>query len=85
MIHLPQKTSQILKYSYKRQLTSIPLITKDKRYFNNFTCSIDLRALSYIIGKSPVYTLQLSQKSDFQLLTTKSKNIGHPTIKTGQI
>ena len=36
-------------------------------------------------GKSPVYTLQLSQKSDFQFLTIKPDNIGHPTIKTGQI
>ena len=35
--------------------------------------------------KSPVYTLQLSQKSDFQPSTTKPDNIGHPTIKTGQI
>ena len=36
-------------------------------------------------GKSPVYTLQLSQKSDFQPSTTKSDNIGHPTIEIGQI
>ena len=36
-------------------------------------------------GKSPVYTLQLSKKSDFQFLTIKPDNIGHPTIKTGQI
>ena len=39
----------------------------------------------YVGRKSPVYTLQLSQKSDFQLSTTKSDNIGHPTVKTGQI
>ena len=38
-----------------------------------------------LLGKSPVYTLQLSQKSDFQPLTTKPDNIGHPTVKTGQI
>ena len=37
------------------------------------------------IGKSPVYTFELSQKSDFQPLTTKSDNIDHPIIKTGQI
>ena len=35
--------------------------------------------------KSPVYTLQLSQKSDFQPSTTKPDNIGHSTVKTGQI
>ena len=36
-------------------------------------------------GKSPVYTLQLSQKSNFQPSTTKPDNAGHPTVKTGQI
>ena len=36
-------------------------------------------------GKSPIFTLELSQKSDFQPSTTKSKNIDHPTVKTGQI
>ena len=35
--------------------------------------------------KSPVYILQLSQKSDFQPSTTKPDNTGHPTVKTGQI
>jgi len=30
-------------------------------------------------GKSPVYTLQLSQKSDFQPSNMKPDNIGHPT------
>ena len=39
----------------------------------------------YLQGKNPVYTLQLSQKSDFQPSTTKPDNIGHPTVKTGQI
>ena len=36
-------------------------------------------------GKSPIYTPELSQKSDFQPLTTKSDNIDHPTVETGQI
>jgi len=36
-------------------------------------------------GLSPVYTLQLAQKSYFQPSTTKSDNIGHLTFKTGQI
>jgi len=39
----------------------------------------------YFFWKSPIFTLELSQKSDFQLSTTKSDNIGHPTVKTGQI
>jgi len=38
-----------------------------------------------IIGKSPIFTLELSQKFDFQPSTTKPANIGHPTVKTGQI
>ena len=37
------------------------------------------------IGKSLVYTFELSQKSDFQRLTTKPDNGGHPTVKTGQL
>ena len=36
-------------------------------------------------GRSPNYTLELSQKSDFQLSTTKPNNIDHPTVETGQI
>ena len=39
----------------------------------------------YIIRKSLIFTLELSQKSDFQPSTTKPDNIGHPTIKTEQI
>ena len=35
--------------------------------------------------KNLIFTLELSQKSDFQHSTTKSDNIGHPTVKTGQI
>jgi len=38
------------------------------------------------IGIHPLfYTLELSQKSDFQPLTTKSDNIGHPTVEIRQI
>ena len=36
------------------------------------------------LGKSPIFTLELSQKSDFQPSTTKPDNIGHPTVKIGQ-
>ena len=36
-------------------------------------------------GKSLIYTLELSQKSDFQPSTTKLDNRGHPTIEAGQI
>ena len=39
----------------------------------------------YIEGKNPIFTFELLQKFDFQLSTTKSDNIGHLTIKTGQI
>jgi len=35
------------------------------------------------VEKSPIYTLKLSPKSDFQPSTTKSDNIGHPTVETG--
>ena len=42
-------------------------------------------AIVFFFLRSPVYTLQLSQKSDFQPSTIKSDNIGHPTVKTGQI
>jgi hypothetical protein len=35
--------------------------------------------------ESPIYTRELSQKSDFQLSTTKPDNIDHPTVETGQI
>jgi len=33
--------------------------------------------------KNLIFTLELSQKSDFELSIIKSDNIGHPTIKTG--
>ena len=36
-------------------------------------------------GKSLIYTLELSQKSDFQSSTTKPDNRGHPSVQTGQI
>ena len=36
-------------------------------------------------GKSPIFTLELSQKSDFQPSTTKPNNMDRPTVKTGQI
>ena len=35
--------------------------------------------------RSPNYTLELSQKSNFQPSTTKPDNIDHPTAETGQI
>ena len=34
---------------------------------------------------SSIFTLKLSQKSDFQSSTTKSDNTGHPTVKIGKI
>ena len=40
---------------------------------------------SMLLGKGLIFSLELSQKSDFQPLTTKSDNIDHPTVKTRQI
>ena len=40
---------------------------------------------SFFFLRSPVYTLQLWQKSNFQPSTTKPDNIGHLTVKIGQI
>ena len=51
---------------------------------SNFFCTSSSSSVIYV-RKSPVYTLQLLQKSDFQLSTTKSDNTGHPTVKTGKI
>ena len=42
-------------------------------------------SIPYSFGKSMVYILELSQKSDFQPSTTKLDNIGHPTVETNQI
>jgi hypothetical protein len=39
----------------------------------------------YVFGKIQVYTPPTKSKSDFQPLTMKPDNIGHPTVKTGQI
>ena len=36
----------------------------------------------HFLGKSPVYTLELSQKSGFQPSTTKPDSKGHPTVET---
>ena len=38
-----------------------------------------------ILERSPNYTLELSQKSNFQPSTTKPDNIGHPIVDTGKI
>ena len=40
---------------------------------------------AYILGKSSIFTVELSQKSESEPSTTKSDNIGHPIVKTGQI
>ena len=36
-------------------------------------------------GRSLIYTLEQLQKYNFQPSTTKSDNIGHPIVETGQI
>ena len=40
---------------------------------------------AFNLGKSRVYTLELSQKPDFQPSTIKLDKRGHPTVETGQI
>lgn len=40
---------------------------------------------SHNFGKTPIYTLELSQKSNFEPLTTKPNNRDHPTVETRQI
>jgi hypothetical protein len=51
--------------------------------FTNVRSHID--RIVFLLGKSLLYTLELSQKSDFQHLTTKPDNKNHPTIETSQI
>ena len=55
-------------------LNSIQLVTEQNSLKSTFK-----------LGKSSIFTLKLSQKSDFQPSTTKPNNISHPTIKTRQI
>ena len=38
----------------------------------------------FFLGKNSVYTLQLSQKSDFQPSTTKPDNMSHQLSKSGE-
>ena len=53
---------------------------------HNFIASFQgfLSFLFFRKGKSPVYTLELSHKSNFQLSTTKPDNRGHPTLELGK-
>ena len=58
--------------------------------YNNTDCPIfpaenDWKTHGLSLEKSFVYTLELSQKSNFQSWTTKSDNNVHSTIETGQI
>ena len=54
-------------------------------FLNFFWHTANLDWKPYYYWENPVYTLQLSQKSDFQSSTMKPDNIGHLTVKTGQI
>ena len=56
-------------------------VTHKARYSVNFRA----HPIVLVKGKSPIFTLELSLKSDFQPSTTKPDNIDHPTVKTGQI
>ena len=67
---------ELVKSHHEEQNYNAPYISKLPKNINFF--EVKKR-------KSLIFTLELSQKSDFQHSTTKSDNIGHPTIKTGQI
>jgi hypothetical protein len=68
------------------QITSYHLNKKQKIETNTHKiqnhinkCSVQKK------GRSPNYTFELSQKSDFQRSTTKTDNICHPIVQTEQI
>jgi hypothetical protein len=81
----------VLTYRNKSLLVSAGL-SNELAYFratcvmftNNFALCGVLNLCIYM-GKSPVYTFELSEKSDFQLSTTKPDNIDHLIIETVQI
>ena len=77
-------TVQLLKLNQKEE--------EEEEFHMLLVFSSSERKISFKFGlfylkqeKSPIFVLELSQMSDFQLLTTKSDAIGHPTVKTGQI
>jgi len=55
---------------------------KKKDWVHERVVKVKHQGRKLIKGKSPIFTLELSQKSDFQPSTTKPDNIGHPTVKT---
>jgi len=76
----PQKVMNILLLSFQNENASATnklLLRLPHRILPTRTNQLYLR-------KSPVLTLELSQKSDFHPSTTKLDNADHPTVKTGQ-
>ena len=76
----PQKVMNILLLSFQNENASATnklLLRLPHRILPTRTNQLYLR-------KSPVHTLELSQKSDFHPSTTKLDNADHPTVKTGQ-
>ena len=53
-------------------------------YICTVTGQLNIMLRTYILGKSPPYTLELSQKSDFQHLATKPDNKDHSTVEISQ-
>jgi hypothetical protein len=60
-------------------------LSSEKQHSAVLRVGIELAVVSYEERKNPVYTVELSQKSDFQSSTTKPDNEGHPTAKTEQV
>jgi hypothetical protein len=77
----PQKVMNILLLSFQNENAS----ATDKLLLRLPHRIPPTRTNQLYLGKNPVHTLKLSQKSDFQPSNTKPYNADHPTIKTGQI
>ena len=59
-------------------------IPKDENCWSDINfCEKNEVLVSQKKEQSPIYALELSQKSDFQPSTTKLDNIDHPTVETG--
>ena len=66
-------------------MSSLSILTNSSLTLSVQNSLVVTSNLAFPLYKSPVYTLQLSEKFNFQPSTTKPDSIGHPTIKTGQI
>ena len=81
-----KSSSRVRSYCHHATNAWVRRVERDllkRTYSLKYIIGIHFHIYNFILGKSPVYTLQLSQKSDFQPSTTKPDNIGHPAVKTG--